>query len=110
MNVDVRQIEAAVTVLTPHGRLNMLAAPALRELIGDTVDTGHRRIVIDLSETVFMDSSGLGALIAGLKVARAAGGDLRLARPSPQVLAVLQLTNLHKVLRPHPSAEEAFGA
>ena len=110
MNVDVSQVGDAVTVLTPQGRLNMLAAPALRELVGEEVAKGHARIVVDLAEISFIDSSGLGALIAGLKATRAAGGDLRIARPGSQVEAVLRLTNLDRVLRAHPSAEAAFGA
>ncbi len=52
------------------------------------------RIVVDLSETEFIDSSGLGALIAGLKIARKAGGDLCIAAPTQQVCTVLELTTL----------------
>ncbi len=57
-----------------------------------------------------MDSSGLGALVASLKRARQAGGDLRIASLTPQVQMVLQLTNLDRVLRPYASVEEALGA
>ena len=46
---------------------------------------GSNRVVVDLAETQFLDSSGLGALIAGLKTTRQAGGDLRIARPERQV-------------------------
>jgi anti-sigma B factor antagonist len=55
-----------------------------------------------------MDSSGLGALISGLKTARQAGGDLRIAGAGPQVEAVLDLTNLKRVLRPRPDVASAF--
>ncbi|MGY1691661.1 STAS domain-containing protein [Geodermatophilus sp. SYSU D01105] len=63
---------------------------------------------MDLSRTESMDSSGLGALIAGLKTARQAGGDLRIAAAGEQVEAVLELTNLRKVLRPRPDVASAF--
>jgi anti-sigma B factor antagonist len=57
----------------------------------------------------FIDSSGLGAVIGGLKTARQAGGDLRIASLTPQVASVLQLTNLDRVLRPYDSVAGALG-
>ncbi len=53
-------------------------------------------------------SSGLGALVSGLKVARQAGGDLRIAAPTEQVVTVLELTNLNRVLSTYDSADGAF--
>lgn len=86
----------------------MVAAPRLRELVTAAVGGGRCVLVVDLGDTEFIDSSGLGALIAGLKTARAAGGDLRIARPTPQVVTVLELTNLHRVLRPYASVAECL--
>ena len=67
-------------VLQPTGRLNMVAAPALKSQIEESVGAGRDRIVVDFSDVIFIDSSGLGALISGLKATRQAGGDLRIAR------------------------------
>jgi anti-sigma B factor antagonist len=103
-----RTMKSGVTVVKPHGRLNMVAAPTLRKQLHDLVAGGSSRVVVDLSDTEFIDSSGLGALISGLKVARQAGGDLRIAAPTRQVITVLELTNLNRVLRAHVSAEDAF--
>lgn len=105
---ETREGENGVTVIEPHGRLNMVAAPRLRELIAEIVNGGTTRIVVELSSTEFIDSSGLGALIAGLKAARQAGGDLRIAAPTAQVETVLALTNLNRVLTAYPSAGLAF--
>lgn len=91
------------------GRLNMVAAPKLREVVNEVVASGSNRVVVNLAETNFMDSSGLGALIGCLKAARQAGGDLRIAGVQPQVKMVLELTNMDRVLTAYPSAEEAFG-
>ena len=96
-----------VTVLRPEGKLNMVAAPKLRQQIADAVGTGQTRLVIDLSGTDFLDSSGLGALVAGLKAARQAGGDLRIACPGEQIRLVLDLTSMTGVLRPYQSIDEA---
>lgn len=55
-----------------------------------------------------MDSSGVGALVAGLKATREAGGDLRIANPSSQVALVLELTRLNEIFVSYPNAETAF--
>ncbi|MBX9920794.1 MAG: STAS domain-containing protein, partial [Mycolicibacterium frederiksbergense] len=65
----VRTESSGVVVVTPAGRLNMVAAPTLRKELHAIVESGQTRLVVDLSEVDFIDSSGLGALISGLKVA-----------------------------------------
>jgi anti-sigma B factor antagonist len=99
--------ETRTAVLQPTGRLNMVAAPALKSLMEETVASGQNRIVVDLGQVTFIDSSGLGALIAGLKATRQAGGDLRIADVPEQVMTVLRLTNLDRVLRVHPTVVDA---
>ncbi|MDQ1121479.1 STAS domain-containing protein [Microbacterium trichothecenolyticum] len=97
------------TVVTPRGRLTMVSAKTFRETVTAEIARGDGEIVVvDLSQTEFVDSSGLGALVACLKTARQSGGDLRLAAPSEQVTMVLGLTNLDRVLRPRPSVDEAL--
>lgn len=98
------------TVITPRGRLDMMAATELRSLVTEAVGSGSPRLVVDLGETQFIDSSGLGALIAGLKTTRQAGGDLRIARPTEQVQMVLELTQMNTVMRPYASVEAALDA
>ncbi len=97
-----------IAVVTPTGRLNMVSARRLKEILSELVTGGTNRIVVDMGETTFLDSSGLGALIGGLKSARQAGGDLRIARVSPAVMTVFELTNLDRVLRARESVDGAF--
>ena len=98
------------TVVRPHGRLNMVTAASLKEVVTTAIETGTPQIVVDLIDVDFMDSSGLGALVSGLKSARQAGGDLRIAGASEQVRMVLTLTNLDRVLAMHGTVEEALAA
>ena len=109
MQIDVSEPRDGVAVLRLDGRLNMVSAPRLKDAVTRTVQHGRTKVVVDLSAVGFMDSSGLGALIAGLKRARQDGGDLRLAGVTSQVSTVLALTNLDRVLRAHPSVQEALG-
>lgn len=106
MKFQTRTEGSTVVIDCPH-RLNMVAAPQLRALLNDTVADGSAQIIVNLSNTTFVDSSGLGALVSGLKSARQAGGDLRLAEVPDQVSAVLRLTNLDRVLRTYSSLADA---
>jgi anti-sigma B factor antagonist len=103
-------ISDGAAVIRPTGRLTMVDSPQLRKVISETVQAGRTHIVVDLASCNFVDSSGLGALIAGLKTTRQAGGDLRIAHVGPQVATVLQLTNLDRVLRPHDTITGALDA
>ncbi|MGI9123873.1 MAG: STAS domain-containing protein [Mycobacterium sp.] len=100
--------ESGAVVIRTEGRLNMTAAPGLREQLHSLVQTGNTRVVVDLAAVDSIDSSGLGALISGLKLARQSGGDLRITAPNEQVMAVLDLTNLNRVLKASESADRAF--
>lgn len=108
IELDVQHRPDGIGVVVARGRLNMVAARQLKELLGELVSAGTTRIVVDLAETTFLDSSGLGALIGGLKSARQAGGDLRIARPTPAVQTVFELTNLDRVLRARDDVDTAF--
>jgi anti-sigma B factor antagonist len=108
VQIDLQQASERVTVLAPKGRLDMSSAPAFRERVRQLIDAGTSQLVVDFGEVSFVDSSGLGAVIGGLKLSRQSGGDLRIARPNQQVLLVLDLTSLNRVLQPYASLEEAL--
>ena len=107
MVITVEARDGAMAIVRPDVRLDLLSAPALRQRLADEVQAGRRRLVVDLSGVPFIDSSGLGAIVAGLRAARLAGGDLRIARPTAQARTILELTTLDRVLRAYASVEEA---
>ena len=108
MDVTIATQQPGIAIVAFTGRLDFLSAASARARLAEAVAQGNRRLVVDLGETSFIDSSGLGALIGGLKAARKAGGDLRIARPTEQARAVLALTSLDRVFRFYPSVEEAL--
>jgi anti-sigma B factor antagonist len=108
MQIDTTHPREGVALLRLDGRLNMVSAANLKAAVTEAVDGGSTRVVVDLADVAFMDSSGLGALIAGLKKARQEGGDLRITGVTQQVATVLQLTNLDRVLQGYDTAEEAL--
>lgn len=108
MDISIIPHPQGVTEITVSGRLNMVTAARVREAIQSAVDDNRPRVAITLEQVVFLDSSGLGALIAGMKTAREAGGDVRLVKPTEQVELVLELTNMSGVLRSFDSVESAY--
>jgi anti-sigma B factor antagonist len=108
MTVSVLNKGHDLAVVQLAGRLDLVSAADVRAQLAATVEEGHRRLVVDLELVQFIDSSGLGALISGLKSARQAGGDLRIAHPAEQARVVLRLTTLDRVLHPYESVEDAL--
>ena len=97
MNVDIELRGEGVTLFKPSGRLDAAAAPDLLARLKGAIAEGQVRLAIDLAAVSFVDSSGLGALVSGLKAARRAEGDLRLIAPNQQVQRLLRLTTLDRV-------------
>ncbi len=105
---ETRTVDGGATVIGPTGRLDMLAARELKDRVNDALAGGGKPIVVDLGEVSFIDSTGLGALVSGLRAARQVGSDLRIARATKQVLTVLQITRIDRIIRPYPTIEEAI--
>ncbi|RDV43662.1 anti-anti-sigma factor [Leifsonia sp. ku-ls] len=108
MNIETTIRPDGVAVLVPKGRINLVTATAVRREVQRVVDEGNPRLALDLSQVEFIDSSGLGALVSGLKTARTSGGDLRLVGATEQVAGVLRLTNLDRILRVYPGPDDAY--
>lgn len=104
----VEDVRTDLAIIRVVGRLNMVAAPELRDVVIHATRSGKSRMVIDLAGVEFMDSSGLGALIGALKTTRQAGGDLRIAAAGEQVMMVLKLSNVDRILKPYETADAAF--
>ncbi|MEV4688627.1 STAS domain-containing protein [Microbacterium sp. LWH3-1.2] len=109
MQFEVEDRGSGVAIVRAVGKLNLISAPVLRSVVTRAIADHGNRIVVDLAGVEFIDSSGLGALVGCLKAARQADGDLRIARPTDQVLMVLRLSSLDRVLASYASPDEAYG-
>jgi anti-sigma B factor antagonist len=94
--------------LTVRGRLDLDTSPELRRRLQEAGQQGVSHILLSLGELEFMDSSGLSALVSGLKTARQAGGELSLIAPSSAVYHLLELTLLDRVIPIVPSLGAAY--
>lgn len=96
------------TVLTVAGEIDVYTAPKLRDKITDVVNDGHYAIVVDLEGVEFLDSTGLGVLVGGLKKVRAHSGSLDLVCSQDRLLKIFRITGLSKVFTIHPSLEASL--
>jgi anti-anti-sigma factor len=86
-----------VKVIQPQGILDGAKAKELRQQVSELVASGDRFVLIDLAEVNFMDSSGLGALVAALKMIKIAGGNLYLCSIAEPVKMIFALTRMDRV-------------
>lgn len=93
-------------VITVSGEVDLATSPDLDTAIIESVDSGASSIVIDLTDVSFMDSSGLGVIVRGLKRCREADKDLDLVITSDRVLKVFGITGLDQVIPIHDSIED----
>jgi anti-sigma B factor antagonist len=99
-----------VTVLALDGELDLVSAPALRQHVVSEVAAGHHRLVLDLTGLSYLDSAGLGQVVAALKRARSHDGDLAVVVPEARVRRVFELCDLDRVLPLHRSVDAAVAA
>ena len=85
-------------LLQINGEIDMATGPELRQRIVQYVQEGHAHIIIDLTEVDFIDSTGLGVLIGGLKRTRSHDGDLQCIGLSESLKEMFKLTGLDAVL------------
>ena len=96
MNVHVEQRNGAV-ILQPDGDVDLASSPTLRTSLQDTQLDSGARIVIDLSNVQYMDSSGVATLVECLQRTRNAGAELHLCHLNERVLSVFQIARLDGV-------------
>jgi anti-anti-sigma factor len=99
-----------LTIVKPSGLLDGIQAPHFRQNIEAMLAEGSLHIVVDLGETSFIDSSGLGAMVAALKRVRAVGGDLYLCGMNRQVQMVFELTSMDRAFTIYDTLEDLEAA
>src|ERR1700720_363364 len=109
MDIDVTR-SAEITVVAPRGDLDLAAAEQMKRTLTDVIDGGSRKVLVDLAMVGYIDSSGMGSLVAAMKHARASGGALRLCALQDDVRAIFEMTRLIKAITIHGSRTEALGA
>lgn len=100
--------DGGAVVLGVSGEVDVYSAPALGDRINEILDSGQRRVVVDLNAVEFIDSTGLGTLVGGHNRARELGGQLHLVCAVDRVIKLLRITGLDDVFTISPSVQEAI--
>lgn len=95
------------TVVDVKGEVDVYTAPKLREKIVDLVNQGSHKIIVNLEDVEFLDSTGLGVLVGGLKRVKSHDGTLALVCTKPKILKVFSITGLSKVFPMYDTVQEA---
>jgi len=97
LNTSTRQVRD-VTVVDIEGRIVLGEESArLRELVNGLLKSGHKKILFNLADVQYIDSSGLGSLVSAFTSVRRQGGELKLLHLTSKVHDVLQITKLYTV-------------
>ncbi|QZY29383.1 STAS domain-containing protein [Nocardioides coralli] len=98
------------TIVAVGGEIDVYTAPKLRDKITELVSAGSYELVVDMQAVEFLDSTGLGVLVGGLKKVRAHDGSLELVCNQDRLLKIFRITGLAKVFVIHETPDEALTA
>ena len=101
---------SGVTVVKVEGQLIVGNRQELKDLVFAALDKGERRILIDFSQTGYIDSSGLGALVSISKRVREGGGELRLSGLNEDLRSLFELTKLDTLFAIAETPQQALSS
>lgn len=102
--------EEAFDVIEVGGEIDVYTAPKLREALVDAVESGHKKLIVDVEQVDFLDSTGLGVLVGTLKRVRAEDGSLDIVCTHERLLKIFEITGLDKVFGLHTTVGEAISS
>lgn len=97
-------------VVVVAGEVDVSTAPELRSVLAEAIERREPRIVVDLTETTFLDSSGLGVVLAAARGVRAHDGALAVVNVDATIARTFEITGLDQILAIRATRSEAIGA
>ena len=99
-----------IEVVDVEGEIDIYTAPRLRDLLLDLASKTSYQLIVNLEKVGFLDSTGLGVLIGGLKRVRAHDGSLDLVCTQERILRIFRITGLTKVFGIYETVDQAIAA
>ncbi len=109
LSLETRQVDGH-TIVAVGGEIDVYTAPKLRDKITELVNAGNHSLIIDMEKVEFLDSTGLGVLVGGLKKIRAQDGTMSLVCSQDRLLKIFRITGLAKVFTIHSTEASALSA
>jgi len=107
LGIEVDAARQPFVVVAVRGEVDIATAPKLREKLVELASQGAHKVVVDLEGVDFLDSTGLGVLIGGMKRLRGLDGDLTLVCTQPRILKVFEITGLNRAFTIHETVDAA---
>jgi len=107
LTIDIRH-QADAAIVSPRGEVTVFTSPALRVRLREVIESGARRVVMDLSAVAYVDSSGVATFVDALREVRQAQGRLALAGVNPRVRGVFEIARLDSLFTMTETVEEAL--
>ena len=110
MDFDIasERLDGGVFVIALSGEVDLYTAPEFKQQLLEAVADGARHVIVDLSETTFIDSTTLGVLVGGVRRLREKNGDLSLVCSDRNVTKIFEITGLNQVFSIAPNRDEAL--
>ena len=109
MNFDINteQLSDDAYVISLTGEVDLYTAPEFKQQLLDVIGKGAKSVIVDFSNTTFIDSTTLGVLVGGVKRLRTNEGQLALVCSDRNITKIFEITGLDRVFTIYPSREEA---
>ncbi len=107
MDITYHMLDSNIALVRLNGRLDALTSPNVKAVLQGLLDKEGLKVIVDLEQVPFIDSSGLVSLVSGVRLARQQGGDIILSGLQPQAQTVFRLTMLDRVFSIHPTFADA---
>jgi anti-sigma B factor antagonist len=107
-SVQSEQLGEGTHVISLAGEVDLYTAPELKQELLNAIGAGAKEVVVDFSETTFIDSTTLGVLVGGVKRLRPNGGRLSIVCSDPNITKIFEITGLDRVFPIYPSRAEAL--
>ena len=108
MEISSKSVSQTVSIVSLNGALNARSAEEAKQTFRTLVDEGVTQVIVDLHDVPFIDSSGLAALVSGLKTLGGEASNLKLAAPQSQAKLLFELTMFDRVFEIHDSVDDAM--
>lgn len=108
MSIIEETIDDIIVEIVNLDRVTLLEAEELKRQVNDKIDSGYRKVIIDLTSVEYLDSTFLGVIVNTLKKVAKLGGDLKLVGFKPNVRSMFELTRLFRVFESYSKLQDAI--
>ncbi|TMK72537.1 MAG: STAS domain-containing protein [Actinobacteria bacterium] len=106
-DIDTEQLGNEAYVISLKGEVDLYTAPEFKQQLLEVIGQGGREVIVDFSDTTFIDSTTLGVLVGGVKRLRTNDGQLSLVCNDRNITKIFEITGLDRVFTIYPTRDEA---